>query len=99
MRKKTLSLSVMLIFTLGCASTPVAPRGPVKPKSIVTPWQYYQKTRPAIWTSEDKGEIQKTAVHSTGEDTKSDKTGIILIGVLVGVVAVGGAVTAILLTR
>lgn len=72
---------------------------PVKPKAMVTPWQYYQSARTAELKSEDNVELQKAEFRTAGGDTKKDKTGIILIGTLVGVLVVGGAVSAILLTR
>jgi len=97
---RTLALLMALIFFAACASTQAARQGAVKPKSFVTPWEYYQKTRPAVLTENDPVKVQKAkAVHTTAEDTKSDKTGIIIVGVLVGVLAIGGAVTGILLTR
>jgi len=96
---RNIAILVALCFFTACASTPVAKSGPFKPKPFVTPWEYYQKSRPAVMTQEDMAEVQEAAVHSTGSDTKSDKTGVIIIGVVAGVLAIGGTVAGIMLTR
>ena len=98
--KRTLALLLsILIFTTACASSPRAHKPGEKPKSFVTPWEYYQRRRPAVLRPEDEVRVQNTEVHSTGEDTDSDKTNMIIIGTLVGVVVIGGTVAGILLTR
>lgn len=92
--------SAFLILCLFSACAPQrAQRGPVTPKSFVTPWEFYQKTRPAVYTPEDEAHVQQAAVHSTGEDTREDKVNMVLIGSLVGVLVVGGTVAGILLAR
>jgi len=97
---RSFCLFLALIFFASCASTQMAKSGPIKPKPFVTPWEYYQKTRPAVLTEEDRVKVQNVeAVHTTGEDTKSDKTGIIIVGVLVGVLAIGGTVAGILIAK
>lgn len=100
MLKKIVSSVLLLVFFSACAPSRVSQNGPVRPKPFVTPWEYYQNSRPAVLTPEDKVEVQKAEqVHSTHGETKSDKTQTIIIGVLVGVLVIGGTVAGILLTR
>lgn len=99
MIKKILSLLILVCFFSACAAAPRSGRGPVTPKPFVTPWEYYQTSRPAVYGENDHATLQRTAVHSTGEDTKSDKTNMILIGTLVGVLVVGGTVAGILIAK
>jgi hypothetical protein len=98
--QKALSLLLLTVFFFSsCASAPHSGNEAPKPRPFVTPWEYYQKSRPAVLTSQDEVRVQKAEVHSTGEDTSSDKTQMIIIGVLVGVVVIGGTVAGILLTQ
>lgn len=98
--KRLCSLLIILSFSsLACGGNRQAQRGPITPKSFVTPWEYYQSARTAELRPSDEVKVQKTEVHSTGEDTPSDKRNIILIGTLVGVVVVGGTVAGILIAR
>ena len=100
MIKKIVSVMIAMSFFASCASTSQVNKGPFKPKSFVTPWEYYSKSRTADFTPEDEAEVRKAdAVHTMGDDTKSDKTHYIIIGVVVGVVVIGGTVATILLTR
>ena len=100
MFKKIFSCLLLLSFLSACGTPQRVQKGPVRPKSFVTPWEYYQKSRPAHFTSKDRAEVQKVKqVHTMGEDTKSDKTHYIIIGVVVGVLTIGGTVAGILLTR
>lgn len=91
---------ILLTFTSACGTAQRVQNGPVRPKSFVTPWEYYQKSRTADLRPEDSVEVQKVSqVHTMGEDTRSDKTHYIIIGVIVGVVVIGGTVAGILLTH
>lgn len=99
MIKKIISFLVLICFFPACAPSSNARRGPVTPKSFVTPWEYYRNSRPAVYREGDHTSIQKTAVHSTGEDTHEDKVNMVLVGTLVGVAVVGGTVAGILLTQ
>jgi len=100
MFKKVCSFLLLLCFLSACGTSQRVQKGPVRPKSFVTPWEYYSKSRPADFTAKDSARVQRVKqVHSTGEDTKSDKTQYIIIGVVVGVVVLGGTVAGILLTR
>jgi len=99
MFRKTFFIFLALCFLVSCSGARQVSKGPVKPKPFVTPWEYYQKSRSAVWTPEDGAEVQKTEVHTLGEDTKSDKTHYIIIGVVVGVVVIGGTVAGILLAK
>lgn len=96
---RIIALALTLVFLSACGTTQSARSGPIKPKPFVTPWEYYQKSRPAVWTEQDQAKVEKAAVHSTGEDTDSDKSHMVLIGVLVGVVVVGGTVAGILIAK
>lgn len=102
-RISSLSLCMVMLVSLGaCGSQRQAQRNsqyPVTPKPMVTPWEYYQKARTAELKKEDSAEVQRVEMQTMGEDTKSDKSHVVLIGVLVGVTVVGGTVAAILLTR
>lgn len=98
MVKKISCLLLLLCFT-ACASAPVANKGPYKPKAFVTPYEYYSKTRPALLTGKDEVKVKKVSSQPMGDDTKEDHTQAILIGTLVGVTVVGGAVAGILLAR
>ena len=86
---------------VSACSTTQSAKGPVvKPKSFVTPWEYYQSTRAAVATPQDDPSVKSVAqVHSTGDDTPEEKSHIMIIGIAVGLVVVGGAVAGILLTR
>ncbi len=100
--KSILSLILCLSFlTLACGSTSQARRGGAfKPKPFVTPWEYYQTARTADFTQEDEAKVQQVEeVHSTHGDTPSDHKQAIIIGVAVGLVVIGGAVTGILLAK
>jgi hypothetical protein len=98
MLKKIPVLIFLLCFS-ACASAPVANRGPYKPKSFVTPYEYYSKTRPAVMTSKDQAKVRKVTSQPAGDDTHEDHTQAIIIGTLVGVTVIGGAVAGILLAR
>lgn len=98
MIQKILSLLLLVSFT-ACASAPVAQKGPYKPKAFVTPYEYYSKTRPAVLTAKDEVKVQKVASQPLSDDTKSDHHQAIIIGTLVGVTVVGGAVAGILLAK
>ena len=99
MFRKLFCLALALCFFSACASSQRVQRGPFKPKPFVTPWEYYQNAQPAVFNSGDEVQLQNAAVHSTGSDTDSDKSHMVLIGILVGVSVVGGTVAGILLTR
>jgi hypothetical protein len=99
MIKKLFSLVTLVCFVSACGASTRAGRGPVTPKPFVTPWEYYQASRPADYRPSDQAQVQKTAVHSTGEDTKSDKVNMVLIGTLVGVLVVGGTVAGVLIAK
>ncbi len=96
---KLIALLLLLGSIAGCAGTRSAQPGPVKPKPFVTPYEYYSKTRPAVFGAGDSVRVEKAAVHSTGEETKDDHTQAIIIGTLVGVSVIGGTVAGILLAR
>jgi hypothetical protein len=99
MSKKFLALFLIVLFP-ACASAPVAQQGPFKPKPFVTPYEYYRKTRPAIYTDQDKAQIQKASTSQPiGDDTHEDHHQAIIVGTLVGVAVIGGTVAGILLTR
>lgn len=99
MNKKLCSLLLLSSFFSACASAPVAHRGHYKPKSFVTPIEYFSKTRPAVLTPEDKIKIDKVEYQAMSEETKEDKHQAILIGTLVGVAVIGGAVAGIMLAK
>ena len=99
MIKKLISLLVLICFFSACAPTQNAMRGPVTPKPFVTPWEYYRNTRPAVYGQGDRADVQKTAVHATGEDTQEDKVNMVLVGTLVGIAVVGGTVAGILIAK
>lgn len=98
MPQKILSLFLLLTFT-ACASAPMAQKGPYKPKPFVTPYEYYSKTRPAVMTEKDEVKLEKVASQTIGDDTKEDHHTAIIVGTLVGISVVGGAVAGILLAR
>ena len=99
MFRNVLSCLLLSAFLSACASVPVAQKGAYKPKAFVTPYEYFSKARPAVATEKDEIVLQKTSIQSIGEDTKEDHTQAIIIGTLVGVSVVGGAVAGILLAR
>lgn len=63
------------------------------------PWEYYQSARPAVYHPENKKPVQKAAIDTFGEETKGEKRAAAVIGVIAGLLAIGGLVTAIVLTR
>jgi hypothetical protein len=99
MIKKLFCLFTLSCFLSACGASTRAGRGPVTPKPFVTPWEYYRTSRPAVYGAGDQATVQKTAVHTTGEDTKSDKVNMVLVGTLVGVAVVGGTVAGILIAK
>jgi hypothetical protein len=97
---RTLSaLLLVAMLSAACGANRVAQPGPYKPKSFVTPYEYFSHTRPAVFTEKDEMKIRKTATQNIGEDTKEDHTQAIIIGTLVGVSVIGGTVAGIMLTR
>ena len=98
MPQKILVVLLLLIFT-ACASTPVAQKGPYKPKPFVTPYEYYSKRRSAVLTDQDEVKVQKTSSQPMGDDTKEDHHMAIIIGTLVGVTVIGGVVAGILIAK
>ncbi len=84
------------LFLNACGSNHVAQQGAYKPKSFVTPYEYFSHTRPAVMTDQDEMKIRKTTTQNIGEDTKEDHTQAIIIGTLVGVAVIGGTVGGIL---
>ncbi len=98
MSKKLISLLAILFF-VGCASAPRSNQAVAKPKSFVPPWEYFTNLRPAVQYDEDKPEIKKAEYQTIGAETKEDHTQAIVIGTLVGIVTIGGAVGGILLAR
>ncbi len=99
MFKKILLSALVLIQFSACGVSRQSSTGPLKPKSMVTPWEYYQKARPAVLGSEEEVKIQKAEVHTMGEDTSSDKTHYIIIGTIVGVAVIGGTVAGLMLAK
>lgn len=100
--KSCIALLLCVSFlSLACGSATQARRnGPVKPKSFVTPWEYYQGARTADFTDQDEAKVQKVEqVHSTAGDTDEDHHAAIIIGLAVGLTVIGGTVAGILLTR
>ncbi|MCP5468060.1 MAG: hypothetical protein H7A32_02185 [Deltaproteobacteria bacterium] len=94
-----ISVFLFQLALVSCASTGRNARGPVKPKPIVAPWEYYASSEPAVMQVGETPRIQATAVQPIGDDTRSDKTHVILIGTLVGVLVVGGTVAGIMLAK
>ncbi|MFO1464745.1 MAG: hypothetical protein U1F66_13340 [bacterium] len=97
-RKISAFLLVAFLFS-ACGSNRVAQQGAYKPKSFVTPYEYFSHTRPAVLTEKDEMKIRKTTTQNIGEDTHEDHTQAIIIGTLVGVSVIGGTVAGILATR
>ena len=99
MIRNTSLLLLLALFFTACGANRTAQQGAYKPKSFVTPYEYFSHTRPAVFTEKDEMKIRKTATQNIGEDTKEDHTQAIIIGTLVGVSVVGGTVAGILLAR
>ncbi|HCU26080.1 MAG TPA: hypothetical protein DF383_13770 [Deltaproteobacteria bacterium] len=100
MFRRVFTLFFLAAFVSACASTPVSQKAAYKPKSFVTPYEYFSKAKPAVATEQDKRVIQRTAtVQSIGEETKEDHTQAIIIGTLVGISVIGGTVAGILLAK
>jgi len=100
MIRKIPALLLLAAFFTACGSNHVAQKGVYKPKSFVTPYEYFSHTRPAVLTEQDEMKIRKTeATQNFGEDTKEDHHQAIIIGTLVGVSVIGGTVAGILLAR
>ncbi len=97
-KKIFLSVLVLIQFT-ACGASRQSATGPIKPKPMVTPWEYYQKAKPAVLGSEEEVKIQNAEVHTMGEDTGSDKTHYIIIGTIVGVSVIGGTVAGLMLAK
>ncbi len=93
------SVLIFQLFLFNCASTPQNARGPIKPKPMVAPWEYYASTQPAIMHEGETPRMQNMGVEPLSDDTKSDRTHTILIGTLVGVLVVGGTVAGVLIAK
>lgn len=98
MLKKLSSLLLIATLSGGCASTQVTRSGAVKPKPFVTPYEYFTRLKPAV-QDEIPAPIQPVAYQSLSEDTREDHTQAIVVGSIIGVLAVGGLVTGILLLK
>lgn len=96
----------VIILSLGaylslqaCASAPKFGPATAWKKTYTSPQDYYQKTRPALYTDLDKASVQKVGVDTFGAETRRDRNTAAVLGVIGGLLAVGGVVAGVWLLK